>query len=204
MHPLRFFTVFDQVFDALSHAHKRMVIHRDMKPSNILLTQTEDGRDMIKIVDFGIAKIMSGEGEEGANAQELTRTGDLIGSPLYMSPEQGLGTKLDARSDIYSVGCVMYECIVGEPPLLGNTAVQTIMMHINETPKSLREARPDLNIPAGIDIFIMKCLAKNPAHRYQTMDEMREALQAVRANPHGPQGGPTRPQNPPFPPNVMA
>lgn len=215
MHPLRFFTVFDQVLDALSHAHKRMVIHRDMKPSNILLTQTEEGRDMIKIVDFGIAKIMSGEGEEGANAQELTRTGDLIGSPLYMSPEQGLGTKLDARSDIYSVGCVMYECIVGEPPLLGNTAVQTIMMHINETPKSLREARPDLNIPVGIDNFIMKCLAKNPAHRYQTMDEMREALKAVRANPHGPQGGgnpmspphpnnPQNPQNPPFPPNVMA
>ncbi|HNB23706.1 MAG TPA: protein kinase [Candidatus Melainabacteria bacterium] len=212
MPPQRFFTIFDQVLDALSHAHKRMVIHRDMKPSNILLTQTEDGRDMIKIVDFGIAKIMSGEGEEGANTQELTRTGDLIGSPLYMSPEQGLGTKLDARSDIYSVGCVMYECIVGDPPLLGNTAVQTIMMHINESPKSLREARPELNIPAGIDHFIMKCLAKNPAHRYQTMDEMREALHAVRANPFGPQGGgshqgppqPPRPQNPPSPPNVMA
>lgn len=214
MHPQRFFTVFDQVIDALSHAHKRMVIHRDMKPSNILLTQTEDGRDMIKIVDFGIAKIMTGEGEEGASAQELTRTGDLIGSPLYMSPEQGLGTKLDARSDIYSVGCVMYECIVGEPPLLGSTAVQTIMMHINESPKTLREAKPELNIPPGIDHFIMKCLAKNPNHRFQTMDEMREALHNVRANPFGPQGGspqsppnphnPQNPQNPPHPPNVMA
>ncbi len=183
--PQRFFSMFDQVLDALSHAHKRMVIHRDMKPSNILLTRTDDGREFVKIVDFGIAKIMTGEGEEGSNTQELTRTGDLIGSPLYMSPEQGLGTKLDARSDIYSVGCVMYECIVGEPPLLGSTAVQTIMMHINETPKTLREARPNLNIPASIDNFVMKALAKNPDHRYQTMDEMREALHAVRANPQG-------------------
>ena len=185
MPPQRFFSVFDQVLDALSHAHKRMVIHRDMKPSNILLTQTDDGRDFVKIVDFGIAKMMSGEGEEGGNTQELTRTGDLIGSPLYMSPEQGLGTKLDARSDIYSVGCVMYECIIGKPPLMGATAVQTIMMHVNESPQSLRAARPELNIPAGIDNFVMKALSKNPNHRYQTMDEMREALHNVRANPHG-------------------
>jgi hypothetical protein len=186
MAPQRFFTVFDQVFDALSHAHKRMVIHRDMKPSNILLTKNDDGRDLVKIVDFGIAKIMTGEGEEGSNTQELTRTGDLIGSPLYMSPEQGLGTKLDARSDIYSVGCVMYECIAGNPPLMGNTAVQTILMHINESPPSLRVARPDLNIPVSIDNFIMKALSKNPDHRFQTMDEMREALHMVRSNPQGP------------------
>lgn len=183
--PQRFFSVFDQVLDALSHAHKRMVIHRDMKPSNILLTKTDDGRDFVKIVDFGIAKIMSGEGEEGANMQELTRTGDLIGSPLYMSPEQGLGTKLDARSDIYSVGCVMYECVIGEPPFLGMTAVQTIMMHINDSPPSMREVKPEYNIPPAIDNFVMKCLAKNPDHRFQTMDEMREALHAVRANPQG-------------------
>lgn len=186
MPPQRFFAVFDQVLDALSHAHKRMVIHRDMKPSNILLTQTDDGRDFVKIVDFGIAKMMTGEGEDGADAQELTKTGDLIGSPLYMSPEQGLGTKLDARSDIYSVGCVMYECIAGKPPLMGTTAVQTIMMHVNESPQSLRAARPELNIPAGIDNFVMKALSKNPGHRYQTMDEMKEALHNVRANPHGP------------------
>ncbi|MBA3855597.1 MAG: hypothetical protein C0507_01690 [Cyanobacteria bacterium PR.3.49] len=192
MPPQRFFAVFDQVLDALSHAHKRMVIHRDMKPSNILLTQTDDGRDFVKIVDFGIAKMMTGEGEDGSNTQELTRTGDLIGSPLYMSPEQGLGTKLDARSDIYSVGCVMYECIAGKPPLMGTTAVQTIMMHVNESPQSLRVARPELNIPVGIDHFVMKALSKNPNHRYQTMDEMREALHNVRANPHGPSNAPAQ------------
>lgn len=186
MPPARFFPVFDQVLDALSHAHKRLVIHRDMKPSNILLTTTDDGRDLVKIVDFGIAKLMTGEGEEGVSAQELTRTGDLIGSPLYMSPEQGLGTKLDARSDVYSVGCVMYECITGNPPLMGLNAVQTIMMHINESPSPLRVARPDLNVPVTIDNFVMKALAKNPAHRYQTMDEMRDALNAVRGNPQGP------------------
>lgn len=203
MSPQRFFNVFDQVFDALSHAHKRMVIHRDMKPSNILLTQTDDGRDFVKIVDFGIAKIMTGEGEEGSNAQELTRTGDLIGSPLYMSPEQGLGTKLDARSDIYSVGCVMYECIVGNPPLMGQTAVQTILMHVNESPQTLREARPELNIPVSIDNFIMKALSKNPNHRYQTMDEMREVLQMVRANPMGQVPGSPNPPNPPNSPNAV-
>jgi serine/threonine-protein kinase len=79
----------------------------------------------------------------------------------------------------------MYECIIGKPPLMGATAVQTIMMHVNESPQSLRAARPELNIPAGIDNFVMKALSKNPNHRYQTMDEMREALHNVRANPHG-------------------
>jgi len=204
MPPARFFAVFDQVLDALSHAHKRLVIHRDMKPSNILLTQTDDGRDFVKIVDFGIAKMMTGEGEEGSNTQELTRTGDLIGSPLYMSPEQGLGTKLDARSDIYSVGCVMYECIAGSPPLMGNTAVQTIMMHVNQSPDSLRVAKPELNIPESVDNFVLKALAKNPDHRYQTMDEMREALHAIRANPQGPPASPPNPPNFPNTPNVHA
>lgn len=182
--PGRFFNLFDQVLDALSHAHKRFVIHRDLKPSNLVLTNTDDGREFVKIVDFGIAKITSTD--DGENTQELTRTGDLIGSPLYMSPEQGLGTRLDARSDIYSIACVMYECIVGRPPIMGSNAVQTIMMHVNQVPPSLREARPDLNIPPGIDFFVMKALEKDPVNRYQTMDEMKEALNAVRVNPNVP------------------
>jgi eukaryotic-like serine/threonine-protein kinase len=91
----------------------------------------------------------------------------------------------------------MYECIIGNPPLMGATAVQTILMHVNESPPSLREARPDLNIPASIDNFIMKALSKNPDHRYQTMDEMREVLQMVRANPMGPTPGSANPPNSP-------
>lgn len=172
----RFYDIFDQVTDALAHAHKRWVIHRDLKPSNILLSSTDDKREIVKIVDFGIAKLMSDE----MNTQELTRTGDLIGSPLYMSPEQGLGTILDARSDIYSLGCVMYECLTGHPPFIGANAVQTIMKHVNEQPIPIRQARPDSAIPAALDDIIVKCLEKDPGNRFQSMEQLRSALQAVR------------------------
>ncbi|HEY9784930.1 MAG TPA: serine/threonine-protein kinase, partial [Candidatus Obscuribacterales bacterium] len=174
----RFYDIFDQVCDALAHAHKRWVVHRDLKPSNILLTATDDRRDFVKIVDFGIAKLMSAA--DGLSTQELTRTGDLIGSPLYMSPEQGLGTYLDARSDIYSIGCVMYEALAGQPPFIGANAVQTIMKHVSEAVRPIKEVKPDADVPPALEVVILKALEKDPGNRFQTMEQLRNALHAVK------------------------
>src|SRR5262249_20809028 len=123
----RFLTIFIQASDALSHAHKRGVIHRDIKPGNMILEKTDDGSDFIRIVDFGIAKFIKQEGHE---TQQITPPGDSFGSPLYMSPEQCMGLNVDFRSDIYSLGCVMYECITGRPPLMGMNSIQTIFKQI--------------------------------------------------------------------------
>lgn len=174
-----FYTIFDQVCLALAHAHKRMVVHRDLKPSNILITKTDDDRDFVKIVDFGIAKDIS---SEGLATLELTKTGDLVGSPLYMSPEQAMGSDVDSRSDIYSLGCVMYEALTGTPPFIGNNAVQTIFKHASEHAAPMRMVQPDIELPEGLESIIMKTLAKDPEDRYASMEELRIALAGTKLN----------------------
>ncbi|HEY9715237.1 MAG TPA: protein kinase [Chroococcales cyanobacterium] len=173
----RFLTIFSQASDGLSHAHKRGVIHRDLKPSNMILTAADDGTDFIRIVDFGIAKVAT---LDGVATQELTKTGDIIGSPMYMSPEQCMGEALDSRSDIYSLGCVMYEGLTGQPPFLGSNAVQTIFKHINEMPPRPRDVRPDSDIPGELEGVLFRALQKDPGKRYATMDELRNDLEYVK------------------------
>lgn len=173
----RLLVIFWQAADALAHAHKRGVVHRDIKPSNMILTATDDGTDFIRIVDFGIAKLTA---IDGAATQELTKTGDIMGSPMYMSPEQCLGEALDARSDIYSLGCVMYEALTGQPPFLGSNAVQTIFKHINEMPRRPRDVRKDLHIPGELEGVLFRTLQKEPNQRYANMDEVRNDLDYVK------------------------
>lgn len=175
--PSRFFKIFIQVCEALEHAHKRGVIHRDVKPSNILLMDTDTSKDIVKVVDFGIAKVISATDHE---TQELTQTGDIIGSPLYMSPEQCVGDALDNRTDIYSLGCVMYESLVGRPPLADENVVKTIFKHVNVKPDAIAIARPDLNIPPQVEEVIFKTLEKNPADRFPTIEALRMALISCR------------------------
>jgi RsiW-degrading membrane proteinase PrsW (M82 family)/tRNA A-37 threonylcarbamoyl transferase component Bud32 len=174
---IRFCNIFIQSSDALAHAHKRGVIHRDIKPSNMILAASDDGQDFIRIVDFGIAKVIA---SDVLTTQELTQTGDLVGSPLYMSPEQCMGTALDARSDIYSLGCVMYEAITGKAPFLGANSVQTIFKHIHEMPQQPQSMRPDIFIPPALEQVIFRTLQKDPAARYANMDELRVDLEYVR------------------------
>jgi eukaryotic-like serine/threonine-protein kinase len=171
----RFVNIFGQAADALAHAHNNGVVHRDLKPSNILLCQREGHGDFVKIVDFGIAKIVD---NEGVGPQELTRAGDVIGSPLYMSPEQCTGMKLDGRSDIYSLGCVMYFAATGMPACMGANSVQTILKHLNEFPRRPRELRQDL--PAEIESLLFRCLQKDPAQRFQSMEELLTELVSVK------------------------
>lgn len=171
--------IFVAACDALEHAHQKGVIHRDLKSSNIMLVEVEGRKDFVKVVDFGIAKLTNASGKA---SQNLTQTGEIFGSPIYMSPEQCLGLNLDSRSDIYSMGCVLYEAITGLPPLMGDTIYATMKMHVSQMPESFGRARPDLSIPDSVEKACFKALAKKPEQRYQTMQEMRDALEACMVN----------------------
>jgi len=170
-----------QACDALDHAHKQGVVHRDLKPSNIVLTQYDEEKDYVKVVDFGVAKLIEvGNNNEG---QRLTQAGEVCGSPVYMSPEQCMGQDLDARSDIYSMGIVLYETLTGKLPILGKTMVDTMSKHISEPPVPFNEARPDLYIPERLEWVVNKAMAKDPGQRHQTMEEFKLDLDLAIPRP---------------------
>ncbi|MFN8555360.1 MAG: serine/threonine-protein kinase [Candidatus Obscuribacterales bacterium] len=162
--------IFIQACSGLASAHAKGVIHRDLKPGNLFLMKEDDGSDLVKIVDFGIAKI------ESSHSQSLTQPGEVFGSPLYMSPEQCQGKPLDARSDIYSLGCVLYETLSGSPPLMGINSFETMNKHVGEQPLPVRAVVPNKEIPEALDACILKALQKNPDQRQQTMQEFKQEL----------------------------
>lgn len=174
----RFLHIFIQATSALAHAHRKGVIHRDIKPSNLILATTPEKPDFVKIVDFGIAKVLTDESEDSMN---LTRTGDILGSPLYMSPEQCMGNKMDSRSDIYSLGCVMYQALVGVTPLKGENAVQLIFRHVHDMPAQPRSIKADIELPDIMEPLLFKCLQKDPDKRFSTMDDLEAELKRVQA-----------------------
>jgi serine/threonine-protein kinase len=166
--------IFSQIAAGLAAAHAQGVIHRDIKPSNIMVEHCTDGTKVVKIVDFGIAKKITENAEE---IQKLTQTGEVFGTPLYMSPEQCRGDKLDARSDIYSLGCVLYEALTGSPPFHGETSVATIMLHQDrEAPTPGKQ----IKLPQPLISVLHKCLEKAAKDRYQTMDDLYKDLQAIK------------------------
>jgi eukaryotic-like serine/threonine-protein kinase len=172
MPPERVVNLFSQACSALAHAHNKGVVHRDIKPSNLMVVVDENGVETIKLVDFGIAKLLEFDREK----PRLTMTGEIFGSPTYMSPEQCGGKPIDARSDIYSLGCVIYECLTGVAPIRAETLLETIFKHVNEPAAPLREVRPDLNIPEWLEKAVLKSLEKAPEQRFQTMTEFENAL----------------------------
>lgn len=171
--------IFIQVAAGLAAAHNAGVLHRDMKPSNIMLTDGPDDQELARIVDFGIAKVLDNEN----SLQRLTQTGEVFGSPLYMSPEQCQGKVLDKRSDIYSLGTVFYEALVGAPAHIGKTAMDTMRKHISEIPKPFGEVAPHVVIPPRLEEIIFCMLEKNPADRYSDMNEFIDDLQKLRSVP---------------------
>jgi len=169
--------IFSQICHGLSHAHRRGIIHRDLKPSNIKLAEGDNDSVMVKILDFGIAKLAS-----VAEDQQLTRTGDIVGSPLYMSPEQCKGETLDLRTDLYSLGCMMYQTVTGALPFLGKDPFETMYKHIYEKAPPFEAIRPDLEIPNDLQRLIYKALEIDPAKRYASADEMEADLVKLRTS----------------------
>jgi serine/threonine protein kinase len=163
-----------QVVFAIAYAHENGVIHRDIKPSNIMLGKDGQTKSAtVKLVDFGIAKLT---GMDEFNQMTLTRTGEIFGSPLYMSPEQCAGRGADHRSDLYSFGCVMYEMLTGAPPILADNALSTMVKHQSERPVSLKQASLGLEFPNSIELVIATLLEKDPALRYQDADLLAKDL----------------------------
>ena len=166
--------IFAQICDGLEAAHRKNLIHRDLKPSNVMLINQDDEDDFVKVVDFGLAKFAGGN-----QSQQLTQTGEVFGSPVYMSPEQCRGLVVDHRSDIYSLGIMMYEALTGKLPLVGDNLVATISKHMNDAPPTFNQARPDLYIPERLEAVVMKALAKLPQDRFASMAEMKAAMEAA-------------------------
>jgi eukaryotic-like serine/threonine-protein kinase len=167
LHPDRAAEITADVAGALSYAHRHGVVHRDVKPGNVLIT--EEGT--IKVTDFGIARAVNTE-------ESLTQTGAVMGTATYFSPEQAEGMGVDSRSDIYSLGVVLFEMVTGRPPFLGDTPVAVASKHVREHPPTPREVNP--GVPPDLEAIILKCLAKSPDHRYATGDDLRLDLLRFR------------------------
>ncbi|CAN5494762.1 hypothetical protein BH10CYA1_BH10CYA1_24480 [soil metagenome] len=168
----RWLSIMIQACDALAHAHLAGIVHRDIKPSNFVLAQ-ENGVEVLKLVDFGIAK-------NYLDDMSLTKTGEVFGSPLYMSPEQCAGAKVDSRSDIYSLGCVMYEALAGKPPISGANSLETLQKHLTDKPDSLSKLKLQTENIQNLDPIVMRCLAKSPDDRYQNLEDLKTALEELQ------------------------
>jgi eukaryotic-like serine/threonine-protein kinase len=165
LHPDRAAEVMSDMAAALGFAHRNGVVHRDVKPGNVLI----DTDGQVKVADFGIARALSDTSD-----QNLTKTGSVMGTATYFSPEQARGTSVDPRSDIYSLGCVLYELTTGHPPFTGDSTVAIAYKHVQEMPVPPRQIDPAL--PETLEAITLKCLAKNPANRYPSALDLRADL----------------------------
>src|SRR5262249_21648817 len=183
-----------QILSALSGGHAAGIVHRDLKPADIRGQQQRKEPDFVKVLDFGIARTVRASLETGP----LTRAGFVCGTPEYMSPEQACGGDLDARSDLYAVGVLLYQLTTGLLPFVADSGASFAAKHLTETPIPPSRRRPGVRLSAGLERLILKALSKDPAARPQTADEFRQELltlgggrsseaptEEVRANPPG-------------------
>ena len=168
-----------QICDGLEQAHSRGVVHRDLKPSNIMITTPSPGVEFAKIFDFGIAKVMPGQAID-LTVGDMTRTGDICGSPLYMAPEQVQDNNVDQRSDIYALGCVMYKALTGIHPFEGKNVLDTVAKILTSEAPPLNVAAPGSHIPDSLSYVVEKCLSKAPGRRYGSAAELRIDLEKIR------------------------
>lgn len=171
MEPHRVLTLMAQVTDALANAHHAGVVHRDLKPGNLLVTRDSAGNEQVKVVDFGLVKLTEGD-------QAITVTGMIMGSPHCMAPEQVQGENVDHRADVYAIGVLLFRCLVGHYPFHGSTTTATMIAHIQQPVPSLGKLAPDLVLPEGLEQVVQRCLAKDPKERFQDMRELGRVLRA--------------------------
>jgi len=171
--------LFIEICSGLDFAHKNGIVHRDIKPANIFLLQKEDAAGTtVKIVDFGIAKLA---GASGDHIQNLTRAGEVLGSPAYMSPEQCAGHRVDTRSDIYSVGCSLFEALTGSPPFKSQTNLETMLMHQEMQAPSLSSKADNQKFPNALENLVATMLEKEPMNRYQNLQHVQTDLKRILA-----------------------
>ncbi|HEX4461270.1 MAG TPA: serine/threonine-protein kinase, partial [Polyangia bacterium] len=165
------------VAEALQHAHDAGIIHRDLKPDNVFLARRAKGREIVKVLDFGLAKLAS----DSALGPSITRDGTVFGTPEYMAPEQAEGEKLDGRTDLYALGVILYQLVTGEVPFKSPNFVALLTKQVTEAPQPPRERRPDLAIDIGLERVVLRCLSKRRQDRYATAAEVADALEPFAA-----------------------
>jgi serine/threonine-protein kinase len=186
--PDRAIHIAKQVCRALREAHALGVVHRDMKPGNVFLVKQDDDEDFVKVLDFGLVKETS-----QTEGQDHTQIGQIVGSPRYMAPEQVQGKHVDARTDIYSTGVMLYAMLAGKPPFDKATELATMMAQVADPPPPIASAAPEVPLPPGLEAIVAKCLAKNPDDRFASMEELITALKLrpVTMAPSSDSGGHT-------------
>jgi eukaryotic-like serine/threonine-protein kinase len=170
-----------QVASALAAAHHLGIVHRDLKPDNIMIARHHDGTDWVKVVDFGIAKTVQGSGESGAGSQTVTTAGVSLGTPEYMSPEQLAGERLDSRTDLYSLGLVLFNMLTGDLPYPRVTSKDTLVRRLTSKPRQLADVAPDGNWPTRLQAALDRALAQEPSERYSTVVDFGRDVVAASA-----------------------
>jgi serine/threonine protein kinase len=180
----RALAVLVQICDGLGAAHAVGVIHRDLKPDNVVVSPTSDGGELVKLLDFGVAKLVNRDDED---VGFQTQAGSVIGTPAYMSPEQAGGMAIDQRSDIYSLGAIMYELFCGQPLFRGRSFGEYVRKHLTEAPIPPRQTQGGANMHERLEALILRCLAKEPNDRFGHILELRDEILQLLGEPYGPQ-----------------
>mgnify|MGYP000983747993 CR=1 FL=1 len=175
MHVLR------QMASSLVEAHEKGIVHRDLKPDNVFLTRVGEDQDFVKVLDFGVAKLREADKRQGT----MTQAGTIFGTPRYMSPEQCRSMGVDHRADLYALGVIAYEMLVGHPPFDAENPLAILIQHVQEPPKPLALARPDVEVPEDVEALVMKCLEKSPERRFQHASDLVAAIAEVEAKMQG-------------------
>ena len=176
--PRRALAIAAQIADSLADAHARAIVHRDLKPDNVMLQERGRERDVVRVLDFGIAKLRD-EGRQSHLA--MTQAGDMLGTPQYMAPEQIRGERIDGRTDIYALGCMIYEMVTGRMPYEAQTVMALLSKHLTEPVVPPSQRRPDLALPPFLDELVLAAMQKDPARRPATMEAFGEQLAALLA-----------------------